>query len=68
MITMMDLDGMRQKVLESSNLLNDITPTLDAITLVTKMNEQRDALIDYIMKLEAFIKQHHNSDGSRRNL
>ncbi len=60
---MEDLDVMRQRCLEKSNLLNDITSTLDAVTLVEKMNEQRSMLIDYILKLEAFIKENYSSKG-----
>ena len=54
---MMELDAMRQKVLEKSNLVNDLTPTLDAVTLVEMMNEQRSMLIDYIISLEKYVKE-----------
>lgn len=53
----MELDAMRQKVLEKSNLVNDLTPTSDAVTLVTMLNEQRDTLIDYIVALEKYVKE-----------
>jgi len=52
-IMLEDLDALRQRVIESSNQ----TPVLDAITLVKRMNEQRNQLIDYIIKLETYIKQ-----------
>ena len=61
-INLMDLDSMRQKVLEYSNLVNDLTDmNPDALLLIEKMNNQRSMMIDYIIKLEAFIQQNHSS-------
>jgi len=54
---MMKLDAMRQKVLEKSNLVNDLTPNSDAITLIEMLNEQRSMLIDYIIALEKYVKE-----------
>lgn len=63
---LLDIDAMRQKVLNYSNLLNDITESLDAVTLIEKMNNQRNMMIDYIMKLEEFINKYHSSEGKAK--
>jgi len=60
--TIKELDFMRERCLRFSNLLNEKTEVMDAITLVTKLNDQRNLLIDYIMMLESFIKNHHNPE------
>lgn len=62
-ISLLDVDNMRQRTMEASHLLNDEIPMIhDAKTLILKLTEERERLIDYILILERYIKENHKEE------
>lgn len=61
MITGKQLQINKNYVVAFCHSLNDATSELDAIVLITRMNDQRNILIDYIMLLEQYIGEHEGT-------